>query len=69
MGKTLLFIGGTIFVVGMVLYALEKLGISYQTPLDFKIEKGQTKFYFPLGSSLIISVFLSLVLYLITKLR
>ena len=69
MTKTLLFIGGTIFMVGLVLYGFEKMGISYQNPLDFKFEKGQTKFYFPLGSSLILSVFISVLLYILTKLR
>jgi len=69
MGKTWLFIGGTICVVGLILYGFEKMGISYHNPLDFKFEKGQTKFYFPLGSSLIVSVLLSVLFYILTKLR
>jgi len=69
MGKTLLFIGGSIFLVGLALYGIEKMGLSYQNPLDFKFEKGASKIYFPLGSSLLISIILSLLFYIISKSR
>ncbi|MGA1029129.1 MAG: DUF2905 family protein [Flavobacteriaceae bacterium] len=69
MAKLLLIVGGTVFLLGLVLYGIENLGINYQNPLDFKFEKGQTKFYFPLGSSLLVSLVFSLLFYLFTKLK
>jgi hypothetical protein len=69
MAKLLLIVGGTVFLLGLVLYGIENLNINYQNPLDFKFEKGQTKFYFPLGSSLLVSLVFSLLFYLFTKLK
>tara|TARA_X000000950_G_scaffold286097_1_gene393964 strand:+ start:3922 stop:4131 length:210 start_codon:yes stop_codon:yes gene_type:complete len=67
MAKTILFLGAVIFTLGLIFYAFEKTGMSYQNPLDFKFEKGNTKFYFPLGSSLLISIVLSLFFYYLNK--
>ena len=36
-------------------------------PLDIRIEKSNFRFYFPLGSSIALSVLMSIVLFLINK--
>ena len=36
-------------------------------PLDIKIEKSNFRFYFPIGSSILLSLLLSLLLFLINK--
>lgn len=36
-------------------------------PLDLKIEKDNFRLYFPIGSSVLLSLLLSLILYLFTK--
>jgi hypothetical protein len=37
-------------------------------PLDFKVERENFKFYFPLGTSILLSIILSLLFYLFRKL-
>lgn len=63
MAKQIILIGFFLVIVGGVFFIIEKNGINYDNPLDFKFEKGNTKFYFPLGSSILISVILSLIFY------
>ena len=67
MAKQIILIGFFVVVVGGVFLIVEKNGVNYNNPLDFKFEKGNTKFYFPLGSSIIISVLLSLIFYFFRK--
>ena len=67
MAKQIILIGFFLVIVGGVFLIIEKNGVNYNNPLDFKSEKGNTKFYFPLGSSIIISVLLSLIFYFFRK--
>ena len=67
MAKQIILIGFFLVIVGGVFLIVEKNGVNYNNPLDFKFEKGNTKFYFPLGSSIIISVLLSLIFYFFRK--
>ena len=67
MAKQIILIGFFLVIVGGVFLIIEKNGVNYNNPLDFKFEKGNTKFYFPLGSSIIISVLLSLIFYFFRK--
>ena len=67
MAKQIILIGVFLVIVGGIFFIIEKNGINYNNPLDFKFEKGNTKFYFPLGSSILISVVLSLIFYLFRK--
>jgi len=36
-------------------------------PLDIRIEKSNFRFYFPMGSSIVLSMLISLILFLINK--
>ena len=67
MAKQIILIGIFLVIVGGVFLIIEKNGVNYNNPLDFKFEKGNTKFYFPLGSSILISVVLSLIFYFFRK--
>jgi len=67
MAKQIILIGFFVVVVGGVFLIVEKNGVNYNNPLDFKFEKGNTKFYFPLGSSILISVVLSIIFYFFRK--
>ncbi|MAR43168.1 MAG: hypothetical protein CMC48_03630 [Flavobacteriaceae bacterium] len=67
MAKQIILIGFFLVIVGGVFLIIEKNGVNYNNPLDFKFEKGNTKFYFPLGSSILISVVLSLIFYFSRK--
>ncbi|MGC6423338.1 MAG: DUF2905 family protein [Flavobacteriaceae bacterium] len=67
LGKQLVLIGGLLIVIGLVLIYGDKLTGVYKNPLDFSFKKGATHFYFPLGSSLLISLLLSLLVYFFRK--
>ena len=67
MAKQIILIGVFLIIVGGIFLIIEKSGMNYNNPLDFKFEKGNTRFYFPLGSSILISVVLSLIFYLFRK--
>lgn len=67
-GKYIMLAGGIILLVGFLIQYgshfpfLSRLG---NLPLDIKIEKENFKFYFPLGTSILISVLLSLIFKII----
>ncbi len=66
MGK-LLVIAGIVLVAAGVLWMLgERLGLG-RLPGDIVIERGNARFYIPLMSSLIVSVVLSLIVWLINR--
>ena len=69
LGKMLLILG--IFMVGFGVLLLFWGRIPYigKLPGDIVIKKGNFVFYFPLATSILISVVLSLVFFLIGKLR
>lgn len=63
MAKTLIIIGLILVLIGVILWFLDNSSLSYKNPLDFSFKKGNTHIYFPLGSSLLLSILLSLVYY------
>ena len=54
MGRTLLFLGLVLVLVGGVILLGEKSG--YKNPLDFRFGGENWTFYFPLGTSIVGSV-------------
>ncbi|MFN3689429.1 MAG: DUF2905 domain-containing protein [Fimbriimonadales bacterium] len=62
-GKVLLGIGAFLILVGLALIGLERLGVrSWRMPGDIAIQRDGFHFYFPLGTSILISILLTLVL-------
>jgi len=66
MAKTLIIIGVIFIAIGLAWWARERLGLG-RLPGDIVIERGGVRIYIPLTTSLIISVVLSLVLWLWTR--
>jgi hypothetical protein len=67
-GKLLLGFGGVLVVAGLVLMLLGKTNIPFgRLPGDFLIRGKNTTFYFPLATSIVLSLVLSLILYLIRR--
>jgi hypothetical protein len=62
LGKMLAIFGGLIMIVGLALWA--GIGASWlgRLPGDIRIERGNSGFYFPIVTCLIISIVLSLIL-------
>ena len=72
MGKMLIFIGASIAFLGLLIVLAQKyeggwLGWFGNLPLDIRIEKENFRFYFPIGSSILLSIILSLVIAIINK--
>ena len=65
MGRTLLFLGLVLVLVGGVIILGEKSG--YKNPLDFRFDGENWTFYFPLGTSIVVSIVLSLFFYFFRK--
>ena len=62
MGRTLLIIGGVIVLVGLFLTFGPRLPFRFgRLPLDIHVQRDNFSFYFPLGTSVIVSVVLTLV--------
>jgi Protein of unknown function (DUF2905) len=64
MGKTVFVIGLVIALVGLVMMSGFPLG---RLPGDFTIRRGSFTFYFPLASSILVSLVLTVVLYLLRR--
>jgi Protein of unknown function (DUF2905) len=62
-GKTLIYIGILLVVVGVFFLLGGKVPWLGRLPGDLIIERGGNTFYFPLTTCILISVIISLVLY------
>jgi len=69
-GKLLVFLGAVLAAVGLLLMVLGRTHLPIgRLPGDFLYRGKNTTVYFPLATSLVLSVVLSLVLYLINRFR
>ena len=66
MQKTLNTIGIAVLVAGLLWPWLARLGLG-RLPGDFRIQTGISVFYFPLATCLVVSIVLSLVLWLLRR--
>ena len=70
LGKLLLFFGVILVVAGVVLMFFGRMNIPLgRLPGDIVYRGKNTTFYFPLATSILLSVVLSVVLYVIGRLR
>ena len=70
LGKLLLVVGGLIVLIGAVLLFAGRLHLPLgRLPGDFVVRSKNTTFYFPLATSIILSIVLTLVFWLIGRLR
>lgn len=65
MAKGLITLGVILIFIGVIGYFIGP--ISYKNPLDFSVKKENFSFYFPLGTSILISIVLSLFFYFFRK--
>lgn len=62
-GKTIIGLGVLLIFVGLLLLALDRIGVrQWRLPGDIAIQRDGFSFYFPLGTSILLSIVLSLVL-------
>ena len=69
-GKMLIVLGGVLLVAGVVLVLLGRTNLPIgRLPGDILYRGKNTTFYFPLATSIVLSVLLSLILYAIGRWR
>ncbi len=66
-GKILIFAGVIIAAVGLLFLFGDKLPFIGKLPGDIYIKKKNFTFYFPLATSILLSLIISLILYLLRK--
>lgn len=66
MGKVLVLIGVILIVVGVAVLVGEKLGLG-RLPGDLVIEREGTRIYVPIMTSIVVSVVLSLLFWLLGR--
>jgi hypothetical protein len=66
-GKLLILLGGILILVGAAMILLGKIPWLGRLPGDIYIERRNFTFFFPLTTSILISVMLSLVLYFLSR--
>jgi hypothetical protein len=66
LGRMLLVMGAVLAVVGLGLVLAERFpGLRIgRLPGDIRVERGNFRFYFPLATSIVVSIVLTLVLWL-----
>jgi len=70
MGRVLVILGVALVVIGGIVMLLGRTGLPLgRLPGDVLYRGKNTTFYFPLASSILISVVLSIVLFLIGRLK
>lgn len=69
LGKWLFVVGVALAAVGALLYLAPSIPLLGKLPGDLRIERPGFRFYFPLATCIVLSVVLSLVLTLLSRLR
>ena len=70
LGKVLVFLGATIVIVGLALILFGRTNLPLgRLPGDIVYRGKNTTFYFPLATSILLSVVLSIFLYLVGRLK
>lgn len=70
LGKILIFFGGVLLAVGLLLVLLGRTNLPVgRLPGDIVYRGKHTTFYFPLATSILLSIVLSIVFYLIRRFK
>ena len=67
LGRMLIVMGVVIAVVGVVLLLAGRVSGIGRLPGDIYVERGNWSFYFPLGTSILLSIVLSLLFWLFSR--
>jgi hypothetical protein len=66
MTKIFIFIGIIFIIIGLILYFFKDFPL-FHLPGDIVIEKENFTFYFPITSSILISIVLSAIFYILSR--
>jgi uncharacterized protein HemY len=66
-GKILIFIGAILIFLGVIFSFAEKIPYFGKLPGDIYIKRENFTFYFPITTSILVSIILSIIFYLISR--
>jgi hypothetical protein len=66
LGRILMMTGGLIFLIGLLVTLAGRLGLG-RLPGDVVVERGNVTFYFPIVTSILLSLLLSGILWLLRR--
>jgi len=69
LAKMLILLGLSLAVLGVLLLVAGKIPFVGRLPGDIVVERPGFRFYFPLGTSILLSVLLTLVFWILSKIR
>ena len=69
LGKVIIYLGIFLIVVGILIQFYPKIPFLGKLPGDIYLKRENVSFYFPLASSIVVSIVLSLVFYFFSKFR
>ncbi len=69
LAKGLILLGAVLIAVGLILLFFQKVPFLGKLPGDILIKRENFTFSFPLATSIVVSLLISLILYLIGKFR
>lgn len=70
LGRMLLILGGILVAAGLILMLLGRTNLPIgRLPGDFLVRGKNTTFYFPLATSILLSIVLSVLLYFVGRFR
>jgi Protein of unknown function (DUF2905) len=67
LGRWLIVIGVILVIVGAVFLLAPKLPWLGRLPGDISFKRGNVSFYFPLGTCILVSIILTLIIYLFRR--
>ncbi|MBO9702330.1 MAG: DUF2905 domain-containing protein [Sporocytophaga sp.] len=68
LGKGLIIVGIIFIVIGLILLFSDKIPLLGKLPGDIAIKGKNWSFYFPLATSILLSILISFILFVIRKL-
>jgi Protein of unknown function (DUF2905) len=67
LGRLVTILGGAVMIVGIALWSGVGAGWLGRLPGDIRLERGNTAFYFPIVTCIIVSIVLTLVMSLFRR--
>ena len=69
LGKILILVGGVFVIAGVVLLLFDKIPFMGKLPGDIVVRKKNFRLYFPIGTSILLSIILTVILFFVTQIR
>jgi len=69
MGKFLIIVGSILILLGVLITYAHRLPFLGKLPGDISIEKGNFKIYFPIATSILLSILISLIVYIYQRFK